>query len=62
VGNDVYFDNATNEAVLTGKARLQQSGSVVEGQVIRFDVKTGAVSVEGGVSGVFSAPAPGVAP
>lgn len=61
---DARFDNATNQAVLTGNPRLQQSGSVVEGKVIRFDVKTGEVTVEGGVQGIFQGvPAPsGVTP
>ena len=57
--NEARFDNASGQAVLTGKPRAQQLGSVLEGQLIRLDVKTGDVSVEGGVTGVI---VPGATP
>jgi len=51
---DARFDNATHQAVLTGKPRAQQLGGVVEGKVITVDIKTNEVSVEGDVKGVIA--------
>ncbi|MBI5494692.1 MAG: hypothetical protein HY904_06650 [Deltaproteobacteria bacterium] len=59
---EARFDAARNSVTLTGRPRAAQAGSVLEGQVIRLDVVTGEITVEGATGVVDPGLAPGVKP